>query len=316
MPTCRGPGTSAVLADVTLREHGQNVPAGELDLFPASLVVEVARCLVQAGVRRMEVISCVSPIRAPAMSPERIRAIARGVGSPPGLTLVTLVPNLRGFESFLELGLGPRPGGLGHHAGLLVSAVEEHNRLNLGQSIRDSLDACRLVASRAHLEGVPLVAYVSAAFGYAPSPGECVDVQGEHLAHLVESLRALGAETVTLSDLQGVRSPEETRHRLGELMAGLGEDASTWLGYHPHHREPEAGVELAKAAFDAGVRLFDGSLGAVGGCITGAPGNAPTEGLLSMLTAAGAFTGIDPVALGEASQAFSRSLGRTRSGPL
>ena len=41
---------------------------------------------------------------------------------PEGVRLVTLVPNQRGFETFLRLDLGPR--GLGHSAGLFLSAVE------------------------------------------------------------------------------------------------------------------------------------------------------------------------------------------------
>lgn len=312
------PSPQVVLGDVTLREYGQNLRAQDLQRFSPSLVVEVARLLLGAGIRRLELFSCVSPRVAPAMATERLRAIAHGLGPLAGITVVTLVPNRRGFESFLALGLGPE--GLGHHLGLFLSAVEEHNRLNLGCSVRESLEECRVLAALARAHGVPIVAYLSAAFGFAPSPAPKQSPRSAHspsapldepvarLVELVESLRSLGALTVTLSDLQGVRSPAETHDRLGALLGHLGPDAAAWLGYHPHHVVPERGVALAQAAFEAGVRLFDGSLGAVGGCVTGAPGNAPTEGLLGMLCRQGATTRVDPMALHRASLAFDETL--------
>ncbi len=321
--------TAAVtLADVALREHGQNVTAAGLDRFTAAFCVRTAQGLVEAGVRRLELLSCVSPRVSPAMSAPRIREIAdrfgrwlRDSGHHPAVEIVTLVPNPRGLDSFFELGLGSaKPGltghgsaerafaergaaGHGHTVGVFHSAVEAHNRQNLGRDVTGSLDWIREVARRAAEAGVPLVGYVSAAFGFRPRPdAEVIDASLDAVTRYVQQLRGWGARTVTLSDLQGLRTPAETRDRLGELIARLGDDAPTWLGYHPHHVDPTAAVALAEAAWEAGIRLLDGSVGAVGGCVTGAPGNAPTEGLLQMLRRRGTDPGVEPAALARVSR--------------
>ncbi len=298
---------AVVLSDVALREHGQNVSAPELRRFTPEFRVRTARALIAAGVPRIEVFSCVSPRVAPAMAADQLAEIAEGIGTSSPTELVTLVPNPRGFESFLALGLGPD--GFGHTVGVFHSAVEAHNQANFGHAIDDNLAWIRDIAHQARQRDVPLAGYVSAAFGYRPAPGQPVlDVPHGRLRAFVEQQRELGVGAVTLSDLQGVRTPAETRDRLGRLLNDLGADAATFLGYHPHHADPAGGVALAEAAFDAGVRLFDGSLGAVGGCVTGAPGNAPTEGLLAMLARRGATTGIDGLALREASRAFDAGI--------
>jgi hydroxymethylglutaryl-CoA lyase len=143
---------------------------------------------------------------------------------------------------------------------------------------------------------------VSGAFGYQETPGGPVETPApSSIADLVRWLLDLGAATVTVSDLQGVASPERTAERLAHLLAHVGPER---LGYHGHHPDPVAGLDLARAAWQAGVRLFDGSLGATGGCITGAPGNLPTEGLAEALAALGADTGLDPAALRRAAADF------------
>jgi hydroxymethylglutaryl-CoA lyase len=52
-------------------------------------------------------------------------------------------------------------------------------------------------------------------------------------------------------------------------------------------------VANSLAAYRAGIRRFDASLGGTGGCITGAPGNQPTERLVEIFHAEGVTTGID-----------------------
>jgi len=86
-----------------------------------------------------------------------------------------------------------------------------------------------------------------------------------------------GAEAITLSDLQGVANKEET-NKIIEIILNKrkGMDIDK-LGYHPHHVSGEKAIANSKVAFDLGIRRFDASLGGTGGCVTGAPGNQPTE---------------------------------------
>ena len=296
---------------MTLREHGQNVRADGLGRFCASLRIETARALVAAGVRRIEILSCVAPRVAPAMSEELLAAVGRGVGRPPvGVRIVTLVPNLRGYETFRRLGLGAA--GLGHTVGIVYSAVEAHNQRNLGCSVSETLAEYEELARLAHADGTALVGCVSGGFGWRPREGaDVVPAEPTALRPHAERLLGLGCETVTISDLQGVATPDRTREALSELLDGLPARDRSRIAYHPHHAEPNAGVRLAEAAFAAGVRLFDGSLGATGGCVTGAPGNAPTEGILAMIERRGARPGVDRAAIEAIGRCFHRAVAET-----
>ena len=71
---------AVVIADVTLREHGQTVPTEGLDRFDTELRVTTAEALVAAGLRRLELVSCISPRVAPAMAEPLLREVTRQVG--------------------------------------------------------------------------------------------------------------------------------------------------------------------------------------------------------------------------------------------
>ncbi len=287
-------GSEVLLTDVTLREHGQNVPAADLERFTVGERVALARALVDAGVRRIEVLSCVHPRVAPAMAPELLRAVARGLGRPAGVEIVTLVPNVRGYDSFVELGLGA--GGAAHTVGLFHSAVERHNRANLRRSIDATVREMSAVFRRAHRDGTRVASYVSAAFGYVEN-GRLYRVADHVLADQVRRQLDLGASLVTLSDLQGLAGREETRRVWDMLLALDGGAHAPRLGYHAHHADPDRAVDLVEAAYRAGVRAVDASLRATGGCVTGAPGNAPTGRVLRRLEALGGLTGVDATAV-------------------
>jgi len=290
--------------DVTLREFGQNVPASAVDELWTERRLWLARELLQAGFRTIEVASTASPVVAPAMAAERLRPFLDALGSPAGIELITLVPSSRGYRRFTELGLGPD--GLAHTMGVFLSAMDAHNLANLRCTVDESLEALSTFVSEARREGVQVVGYVSAAFGFLPGrSAEVVGADLERVAELIARLADLGASTVTLSDLQGLAGPTETEDRLGELINGR-LASPVPLGYHPHHVDPDRALENVRAAAAAGVRLFDASLGAVGGCVTGAPGNAPTEGVVATLESVGLRTGLDAKALVALSRETSR----------
>jgi len=279
-----------VVTDVTLREHGQNVSAAELDTFTPESRARFAHALRSAGLRRLEVLSCVSPAAAPAMARPQLEQLLAALGTMDGVEIVTLVPNLRGYDSFLEIGLGPDE--RGHTAGVFHSAMDEHNLANLGRTVTESVDQMRQIARRAAADGVRLSSYVSAAFGFACNGG-VVHVPIDTLCDQVRCQFDLGSVLVTLSDLQGLASESETRRTWDVLLNMAGGAYADRLGYHPHHSRPDLAVDRIETAFRAGVRCFDASVGATGGCVTGAPGNAPTEGVLQRLHAIGAQTGVD-----------------------
>jgi hydroxymethylglutaryl-CoA lyase len=270
--------------DVTLREFGQNVPASALAAFLPHRQW-LAERLITAGMRVLEVASTASPKVAPAMATAHLRPFLESLGHPAGVELITLVPNSKGYRRFRELGLGPE--GLGHQMGLFLSAVNEHNVANLGRTTAESMADLRQFVPAARREGIAVQGYLSAAFGYEP-PGaqESLKPTTGELVELIEQFGELGVASVTLSDLQGLATTTETAATLNELLHGA-HPAPLPLGYHPHHRSPARALDNLVAAAEVGICHFDASLGAVGGCVTGAPGNAPTEGTVARLRQAG-----------------------------
>lgn len=279
------------ITDVTLREYGQNVPAEYLHVFTPEVRVHIARRLAQAGFRNMEIFSCVSPRVAPAMNTGDILAIAKSLGRMDGVDIVTAVPNRRGYERFLSMGLGPE--GLSHTMGVFFSAVEAHNVANLGRSIRETLREYEGILDDARFRGIRVAAYVSAAFGYrSPGGTDVIRPEPAEISAHIDWLLGMGAVTVTMSDLQGVADGDQTGRFLEELLGGRNGRDLERLGYHPHHVAGERAVSNSLAAYHLGIRRFDASLGGTGGCVTGAPGNQPMEMLLEVFHRKGVETGI------------------------
>lgn len=267
------------------------MPAEGLVRFTAGERARLALALREVGFRRLEVLSCVHPGVAPAMARDQLEAALEILGRPSDLEVVTLVPNERGYDTFLELGLGP--GGYGHTVGVFHSAMDAHNLANVGRPVADTVAMIGRVARRAALDGVRMTAYVSAAFGFVDDGGGRHEVPLATLADRIRRHFDVGASQVTLSDLQGLADPDETARIWDAVLELEGGSYAAQLGYHPHHADPARAVDLVEAAYRAGVRCFDASLAAAGGCVTGAPGNAPTEGVLARLDALGADTGVD-----------------------
>ena len=289
-----GEGTDRVIiTDVTLREYGQNVPSHFLYLFTPEIRVEIAQRLISIGFKGIEVFSCVHPRLAPAMGEDLLRTIAEGIGRAQTCEIITLVPNKGGYNNFLDLQLGPD--GYNHSLGIFFSAVEAHNLLNLGRPLQDTLNEYKDIARDATSRGIRLVAYVSAAFGFRePEWGNILRVEAKSIAGYLDLLFDLGAAAVTLSDLQGVADQKDTRNLLEEILnLRKGRDIEK-IGYHPHHVSGDRAIVNSMTAYETGIRRFDASLGGTGGCVTGAPGNQPTEALARAFEEKGIKTGLKP----------------------
>jgi isopropylmalate/homocitrate/citramalate synthase len=70
----------AIVTDVTLREYGQNVPARFLPIFTPEIRTEIAKRLIGAGFRDIEILSCVHPAIAPAMNRDALKKTSEKLG--------------------------------------------------------------------------------------------------------------------------------------------------------------------------------------------------------------------------------------------
>jgi len=280
------------ITDVTLREYGQKIHSAYLHIFTPEIRIKIALGLIETGFASIEILSCVHPKVAPAMNDGAIKKIAKGLGKSKGIQLITLVPNKAGYEHFLSAGLGPD--GYDHTMGVFFSAVEAHNLANLGRPINETVKEYTSILKDAAARGIRAVGYISAALGYiSPKNKAVIRPPIDRVNDYIDLLFGLGLTAVTLSDLQGVADQKETREFFDALLnRRKGRDIER-LGYHPHNIDGERAIANSKTVYDLGIRRFDSSLGGTGGCVTGAPGNQPTEGLMRYFHSLGIDTGID-----------------------
>lgn len=237
--------------------------------------------LADAGLSRIEATAFVSPRWVPQMTDHE--AVMRGAGRRPGVIYSALVPNEKGAEAALAAGA--------QALAVFTAASESFCRKNTNCSIAGSIERFRPVMALAVRAGVPVRGYVSCALD-CPYEGE---IAPGAVAVVAAELLALGCNEVALSDTLGRGTPERTA---AMVEAVLHRAPAAMLAGHFHDTSGRA-IANVEAAWQLGVRVFDGSVGGLGGCpyAPGAAGNLATERLVAHFEAKGIATGIDPARL-------------------
>ena len=235
--------------------------------------------LYSAGLREIEVGSFVPARLLPQMA-DVAEVVAHAL-TLPGLTVMALVPNLRGAQAAIAAGV--------HKLTLPVSASQAHSLANVRKTPDQMIEEVRLIAAlrRDTAPQVGLEAGISTAFGCTLQGA----VAEDEVIRLALECAQAGADEVGLSDTTGYANPAQVRRLFGRLRSALGQQA----GAAHMHNTRGLGLANCLAALDAGVRTFDASLGGLGGCpyAPGASGNVVTEDLVFMFEAMGIATGID-----------------------
>lgn len=293
------------LFEVCLRDGLQN----EAVVVPTATKVAIARRLVDAGCRDIEVTSFVRPRWVPQLADAA--DVIRQLQDIEGARFWALVPNPIGLDRALDSGV--------KHLCTFFSASETHNRKNVNRTVKESVAEARKVVERAKSEGLGVRSYVSTAFG-CPYEGAVDPAEVEALALAVLEM---GADEVALGDTTGMAHPRQVEAMVERLLgAGVPLDR---LALHFHDTRGLA-VANAWAAYALGVTRFDGSVSGVGGCpyAPGASGNACTQDLVHLFerldgdqeppVGFGAVTGLDLDALGEVGLLLEDALGRPLPG--
>lgn len=288
--------TPVRIVDVAPRDGLQNDPA-DLD---AKTKIELVERLRAAGVYRVEVGSFVHPGRVPKMADTD--AVARAVTRVSADGLTALIPNLRGYERAAEAGLT--------HVRVVVAVSEAMNRANFGMSPAESLRAIEAIVDRARQDHIQVGGAVATAFG-CPYQGR---VDEDAVMAVVQHFVDLGMDEAVLADTTGMAVPGQARRVAGKALA-VARGSDTHIGLHLHNTR-NTGYACAFAAFEAGVRLFDASLGGIGGCpfAPKATGNVATEDLVSMLERVEADTGVELASLVASSVWLEHQLGHATPG--
>jgi hydroxymethylglutaryl-CoA lyase len=273
---------------VDIREVGPRDGLQAEAPLPVADRVRLVQALFDAGVRHLEACSFVSPKAVPSMADAAEVVAAVLPSAPAGSRLVALVPNLRGAELAIEAGVP--------ELSVTVSASAEYNQRNVRMTIDESVAAIEAICGL----GLPVDAVVSCAFG-SPYEG---DIAPADVAELCRRLLAVGCSSLTLADTTGMATPRLVRAVLDVVGADV--------GLHLHETRG-TGLVNAFAAFEAGVRRFDTSVGGLGGSpfAAGAAGNLATEDLVYLLDDLSASTGIDLPALLSASALAASLVGHS-----
>jgi hydroxymethylglutaryl-CoA lyase len=266
---------TVLISEVGPRDGLQSVKA----TMPTADKLRWISALHAAGLREIEVGSFV-PARLLPQLADTAEVVAHAL-TLPGLTVLALVPNLRGAEAALAAGV--------HKITVPVSASPAHSMANVRKSPQAMVEEVRLIDAlrRRVAPLVGLEAAISTAFGCTLQGA----VPEDEVIRLAAQCAAAGADDVGLSDTTGHANPAQVRRLFMRLRAEIGHQA----GAAHMHNTRGLGLANCLAAYEAGVRTFDASLGGLGGCpyAPGASGNVVTEDLVFMFEAMGIATGID-----------------------
>jgi isopropylmalate/homocitrate/citramalate synthase len=253
--------------------------------IPTQAKVDYITALGDAGLRVIEAGAFVSPKWVPQMADSA--AVYRDIPKDPGVEYPVLVPNMKGLERAIEVGVTS--------IAIFTAASESFNKRNINMSIDESFENFAQVVPRALGEGMRVRGYVSTAFG-CPYEGE---VPPEKVLEVVARLLDLGCYEVSVGDTIGVGTPMQVQGVIGMLLQVI---PPKRLAMHFHDTR---GTALANtlAALEMGITTFDSSAGGLGGCpyAPGASGNMATEDLIYLLDGMGIESGVDLKRLVEAS---------------
>lgn len=275
--------TSVLIEDEALRDGLQN----EKRLFSVAEKLELATAIADAGVRRIQVGSFVSPKWAPQMAntDELFAALPQRAG----VVWSGLVLNRTGLDRALAVGA--------KHLSISVSASETHSRKNANKSVDDALADILPTIERALAEGVAVRAGVQSALGCGYEGA----IDPRQVLRIARLYRDAGVREINVADTAGLADPRLVHGVCTLLRDELGETVT--LSLHLHDTR---GLGLANvlAGLQAGVTVFDAAVGGLGGCpfIPAATGNIATEDTVFALERMGVGTGVDwmklrPVAL-------------------
>ncbi|WP_325917878.1 hydroxymethylglutaryl-CoA lyase [Pseudomonas frederiksbergensis] len=262
-----------IIQEVSPRDGLQIEPVWVETADKINLINELSSC----GFSRIEAGSFVSPKAIPALRDGE--QVFQGIKRHAGVIYVALIPNLKGAQRAIQANAD--------ELNLVLSASQSHNQANMRMTREQSLAAFDEVVSLARDSTVRLNGTVATTFG-CPFEGH---IDEDVVMRLVEAYLELGVQGITLADTTGMANPRQVYRLVQRLLGRLPASAIT---LHFHNTRG-LGLSNVLAAYEAGARRFDASLGGLGGCpfAPGASGNICTEDLVNLCDEMGITTGID-----------------------
>ncbi len=266
----------------------------ESNFIPTEDKVQLLNRLSRAGYAKIEVTSFTSPKAIPMLADAE--EVMSKIERVPGVVYTVLIPNLKGAERALRVGVD--------EFNLVMSVSETHNQSNLRMTRADSATALGDVIRLAHDAKVAVNVSLSTSFG-CPMSGM---TPLSELMHWIDHFANEGVRGISICDTTGMANPQHVKEVCEQAQSKY--PAMEWTLHF--HNTRGMGLANALAAVEVGINRFDSSLGGLGGCpyAPGATGNVCTEELVHMFDLMGYNTNINLDLLLECSAQLRDLVGR------
>ncbi|AOA59747.1 hydroxymethylglutaryl-CoA lyase [Acinetobacter larvae] len=250
--------------------------------------------LVAAGLKYIEVGSCVSPKWLPQMA--QSTDLFQLLPTDTDLHFSLLTPNLKGFEAAAAVNCP--------EVAVFTAASESFTRKNINCSIAESFEKFADVIQAAKMKNMRVRGYVSCMVD-CPYAGA---IAPEQVRDVAKRLYDMGCYEISLGETIGTATPDRVAKVWDCCLAEL--DAAVLAGHF--HNTYGMAIANIYQSLQQGIRIFDASLAGLGGCpyAKGASGNVATEDVYYLLSQLGYETGIDVEHLMLASRNISQTLQR------
>jgi hydroxymethylglutaryl-CoA lyase len=264
-----------ILREVGMRDGLQSIA----EIMPTETKIAWLDAEYAAGVRAVEVSSFVPPKLLPQLADAE--AVIAHAMTLPGLHVSALIPNSRGAERGMALGVP--------EMNYVLSVSNGHNLSNVRRPTEESIEDFRRVVALCHTGSKP--AKINC--GLATSFGCTIegDVDEDRVRRIANEIAEAGADGIILADTVGYGQPAAIERVFKKVIA----DVSPLPVAAHFHDTRGLGLANVLAAYNAGCREFDASLGGLGGCpyAPGATGNIVMEDTVFLFESMGCETGID-----------------------
>ncbi len=267
------------IVEVGLRDGLQN----ESVFLTVQERFNVLNKIIESGLNKIEVGSFVSAKWVPQMAgtDQLVQLFNQkySLQRQKNITASVLVPN--------EFGMSDAVKNQVKEVAVFISSSETFSQKNINCTISESLKRVEQVILLAKKNKIKVRGYLSVCFG-CPYEGK---VSESKVVQLAKKLYQMGCYEVSIGDTIGIAYPEQVSRLFKKLVKVISRQKCAG------HFHDTRGLAIANiwAAYQQGVKIFDSSLGGLGGCpyAKGASGNVSTEDVVNLFHQSGVATGVD-----------------------
>ncbi len=275
------------MSPIHLTECPRDAMQGIKAFIPTDEKVNYINTLLKCGFDTLDFGSFVSAKAIPQMQ-DTAEVLKQLDLSNTNTELLSIVLNERGAAdalSFPEIAF----------LGMPFSISETFQQRNGNSSIDENLKRVEAIQNLSSKANRKLLIYISMAFGNPYG-----DVWNTDIAiKWTEKISQMGIQYIALADTVGTSTPDSISYMFNALIPAF---PAVEFGAHLH-TTPDKWQEKIEAAWNSGVRRFEGALKGYGGCPMASDtltGNMPTENIYSWLNSNGHSYNLNPNYFGEA----------------